>query len=211
MLNFACGYSWRRVASPPGDMRAIRGWLQNNPEIAEAAGHLDRYSYDAPDCAAEDCDSPARYHGRCYAHWREAMTEQQQQPALPASDAMTEDQQREVIQRCRTRKEACVALGLYPRSLGALDKRCMRLGVKPRWLRLSDPAAGLEPAVVIQKQPITPRVGVVHQVGPVPVAAADGAELLATLKAVEALVVILRQLPAEVRQPVVETALRMAG
>lgn len=137
--------------------------VRESMEIAAPADSDTLGSYGQQTCQMAGCSSPARYRGRCFKHWRESMAEE---PAAPPKDAMTDDQQRELIAKCRTRKQACLALGMSPKSLGALDKRCLRLGIKPKWMRLGDvqsqppePPAGASRVSAVSRRPRELRLG----------------------------------------------------
>lgn len=57
------------------------------------------------------------------------MNDEPQAPALPASDQMTEDQQRDAINSAATNAQACRALGIHVNNSTGLRARCKRLGI----------------------------------------------------------------------------------
>ncbi len=181
-------------------------YAKDQPMVATPAATDTVSGYGGERCAHAGCERDARYHGRCFTHWREAMAEQEQAqtPAahLPASDAMTEDQQREAIRTSRTRAEAAAKLGLSPKSLMSVNSRCKHLGV---------PVPG-----AVKAPPAAPRT---VAAAPVALPASLGPEVatptppaMLAVRAVEAVAVILRGLPDDsTRHLVANTAMRLTA
>jgi len=109
-------------------------------------------SYAPLRCAVQGCTEPARYHGHCFRHWRQAHPEPAPTPTqeTPMSDAppngdaqeasrhgrtpaISNDAFREVVAHAASNAEVASQLGM---SDGRVATRCKQLGIRTPAQRL---------------------------------------------------------------------------